>query len=68
MTATEFGKMVEAARETKGLTRAVFVKRFDNVSPDYLAAIESGTTNPRLSTVLELCNALDIEIVNKVPA
>ena len=52
MNPTEFGRMVEAARAAKGLTRAVFVKQFDNVSAEYLAAIENGTTNPRLSTVL----------------
>ena len=66
MDVTEFGRVVESARGAKGLTRAVLVRKIGNVSADYLAAIENGTTNPRLSTVLALCDALNIEVTNNV--
>ncbi len=56
-----FGKNVKIERIKKDLTQEKFAEILD-VNPNYVACIECGRQNMSLGKILELANALGVEI------
>ena len=56
-----FGKNVKIERIKKELTQEKFAEILD-VNPNYIACIECGRQNMSLGKILELANALEIDI------
>lgn len=57
----KFGKNVKIARIKKDLTQEKFAEILD-VNTNYIACIECGRQNMSLGKILELANALEIDI------
>lgn len=57
----KFGKNVKIARIKKDLTQEKFAEILD-VNTNYIACIECGRQNMLLGKILELANALEIDI------
>ncbi len=56
-----FGKNVKIERIKKDLTQEQFAEILD-VNPNYIACIECGRQNMSLGKILELANALNVDI------
>ena len=56
-----FGKNVKIERIKKELTQEKFDEILD-VNPNYIACIECGRQNMSLGKILELANALEVDI------
>ena len=57
----KFGKNVKIERIKKDLTQEQLAEKM-NVSQNYLACVENGRQNMSLGKILELANALEIDI------
>ena len=56
-----FGRKMRDYRESSNLTREQLAEKC-NISDKSVSRIELGRCDPRLSTVLKLCQSLDLEI------
>lgn len=54
-------KALKLCRNQKGLTKTVLAKKA-NLSISYLSLLEQGKRDPNLSTINDLCIALDIPV------
>lgn len=59
----KFGKNVKIERIKKDLTQEQFAEILD-VNSNYIACIECGRQNMSLGKILELANALEVDIEN----
>ena len=53
------GKRIKSAREKKGLTQEQLAEQV-NLSPMHISVIERGNKLPRLETLINIANALDV--------
>ena len=53
------GKRIKSAREKKGLTQAQLAEQV-NLSPMHISVIERGNKLPRLETLINIANVLDV--------
>ena len=58
---TQLGAMVRAQREQRGLTQAELAERA-RVTRESVSRLESGRDNARLSLVLNVLSALDLDV------
>lgn len=61
MDSGQFGRLVEAARERKGLTQAALAAQV-GVQPPQISRIESGSKGPSYETLVSIAVALDIDL------
>ena len=53
------GRRIKAARERKGLTQEELAEEVD-LSPMHVSVIERGVKLPKLETLINIANALDV--------
>lgn len=53
------GKRIKSAREKKGLTQEQLAEQV-NLSPMHISVIERGNKLPRLETLINIANVLDV--------
>lgn len=53
------GKRIKSAREKKGLTQEQLAEQI-NLSPMHISVIERGNKLPRLETLINIANVLDV--------
>lgn len=53
------GKRIKSAREKKGLTQEQLAEQV-NLSPMHISVIERGSKLPRLETLINIANVLDV--------
>ena len=53
------GKLINSAREKKGLTQEQLAEQV-NLSPMHISVIERGNKLPRLETLINIANVLDV--------
>lgn len=53
------GKRIKSAREKKGMTQEQLAERV-NLSPMHISVIERGNKLPRLETLINIANILDV--------
>lgn len=65
---SELGEILRRARRAQRLTQAALAERA-GVQPHHISNIENGLTNPKVSTVLALLAALELDwqIVPRTP-
>ena len=54
-------KALKLCRNQKGITKTTLAK-LSNLSISYLSLLEQGKRDPNLSTIAEICKALDIPV------
>ena len=57
----EFGQFVREKREKMGYSRE-YLAELSSMSDKCIANIEQGKSNPKLTTVLEICSSCNINI------
>ena len=62
----EFGKNLRKLREAKGLSTRQFAYEAD-ISHSSVGRLETGLSNPSLTTLLKIANALEIDLNKLVP-
>ncbi len=62
----EFGKNLRKLREAKGLSTRQFAYEAD-ISHSSVGRLEAGLSNPSLTTLLKIANALEIDLNKLVP-
>lgn len=56
-----FGAIIRQLREQRGWTKKKLATRA-NLTPNYLGILEAGGNVPSLTTVLELCEVLSVDV------
>ena len=59
----ELGKKIKATRESKGLSGVELAHRCD-FDKSNLGRIEKGRTKPTLTTLIKICQVLDVELAD----
>ncbi len=57
----KFGKLIRDSRENKNLSREQLAERC-KVTDKSISNIELGKSDPKLSTVMRICNVLEIDV------
>ena len=57
----EFGKRLQKLREAKGLSTREFAYKAD-ISHSSVGRLEAGQTNPSLTTLVKIAEALDVDL------
>ena len=63
---TEFGLRLKSIREKKGISLRK-LETLSNIDFSQIHRIEKGVTNPSLTTILALAEALEIKVVELLP-
>jgi len=62
----EFGKNLQKLREAKGLSTRQFAYEAD-ISHSSVGRLEAGLTNPTMTTLVKLAEALEVDLNSLVP-
>lgn len=61
MNCAELGKQIKAAREASNMTQRELAKQI-NCTMQHISAIERGTKQPKLETLISIANVLDASV------